>query len=86
MTGAPTVIQLNVQNMTCGHCVSAVTRAIKSLDPQAEVQVDLRSARVRVDGASPAGDLVKALDDAGYPAAEAQSGAPAPAKKGCCCG
>ena len=78
--------ELNVQNMTCGHCVSAVTRAVNSIDPQASVQVDLQSGRVRVDGTSPARDLVKALDDAGYPAVQAESRAPAAAKKGSCCG
>ena len=77
--------ELTVQNMTCGHCVSAVTRAIKALEPQAEVQVDLNSGRVRVDGATPAGALIKALDQAGYPAAQAESSAPARARKGCCC-
>jgi copper chaperone len=80
------MIELSVQNMTCGHCVSAVTGAIKSLDPRAEVQVDLRSGRVRVDGASLTGDLVKTLDQAGYPAAAVKSSVPAPARKGCCCG
>jgi copper chaperone len=77
--------ELLVQNMTCGHCVSAVTRAIRAVDPQAEVQVDLKSGRVRVSGASAAGELAQALDQAGYPAAQAESTAPAPAKKGCCC-
>ena len=63
--------ELSVQNMTCGHCVSAVTRAVKSIDPQASVQVDLQSRRVRVEGHSSAGELIKALDEAGYPAAPA---------------
>lgn len=35
------MIELHVDGMTCGHCVSAVTRAVKSVDPQANVQVDL---------------------------------------------
>jgi copper chaperone len=78
--------ELLVQNMTCGHCVSAVTRAVKALDPQADVQVDLNSRRLRVEGATRAGDLIKALHQAGYPAAQAESIAPpARARKGCCC-
>jgi copper chaperone len=86
MIGTLTMTELAVQNMTCGHCVSAVTRAIKALEPQADVQVDLSSRRVRVEGATPAGDLIKALDQAGYPAARAESSAPAArARKGCCC-
>ena len=31
----------SVEGMTCGHCVKAVTQAIKSQDPAAEVTVDL---------------------------------------------
>ena len=76
--------ELHVQNMTCGHCVSAVTSAIKSIDPKAEVQVDLRSGRVRVEGTSRLPDLVNALEEAGYPAAQAESQA-MPKKAGCCC-
>ena len=62
------MIELNVKEMTCGHCVGAVTRAVKSVDPSAGVQVDLQSGRVRVDGRSAAGELIKALEQAGYPA------------------
>jgi len=77
--------ELNVQNMTCGHCVGAVTRAVKSVDPQAAVQVDLQSGRVRVDGDAPVGQLIQAIGAAGYPAiAAAAEQAAAPAKSGCC--
>ncbi|WP_147482136.1 heavy-metal-associated domain-containing protein, partial [Pseudomonas syringae] len=37
-----------VQGMTCGHCVRAVTEAIKNDDPAAEVQVELASKQVKV--------------------------------------
>jgi copper chaperone len=40
--------QFNVQGMTCGHCVRAITQAVQSSDPAAEVQVDLANAEVRV--------------------------------------
>lgn len=78
------MIELNVNGMTCGHCVSAVTRAIKSVDPQADVQVDLASKRVRVEGRSSGGELMQALEAAGYPAAPAGTHAPAAARKGGC--
>ena len=75
------MIELNVKDMTCGHCITAVTRAVKSVDPSAEVQVDLGSGRVRVDGRSAAGELIRALGDAGYPASPAQGQAsPTPTK------
>jgi len=65
------MIELRVEGMTCGHCVSAVTRAVKAVDPEANVQVDLGSGRVRVEGRSSADALGKAIADAGYPASPA---------------
>lgn len=79
------MIELDVKGMTCGHCVGVVTRAVKSVDPSAGVQVDLPSGRVRIEGRSAAGDLIKALDDAGYPASPAQGAASSTPRKGCCC-
>ena len=79
------MIELNVKQMTCGHCVGAVTRAVKSVDPSAAVQLDLPSGRVRIEGRSAAGPLIKALDDAGYPASLAQGAASPAPRKGCCC-
>ena len=68
------MIELRVEGMTCGHCVSAVTRAVKAVDSEANVQVDLETGRVRVDGRSTAEALGKAIAEAGYPAAP--TGAP----------
>lgn len=79
------MVELSVKDMTCGHCVSAVTRAVKAVDPQAEVQVDLGSKRVRVEGRSPADELIRALDAAGYLAAPVTAQMPETrARKGCC--
>lgn len=80
------MIELSVKDMTCGHCVGVVRRAVESVDPQATVEVDLANKRVRVEGGKPAEDLIGALNAAGYPAAPASTQAPADsAKKGCCC-
>jgi len=61
------VIQFNVQAMSCGHCAAAVTQAVKSIDPQAKVDVDLGSHTVRVETDSARDAIAKALADAGYP-------------------
>lgn len=64
--------QLQVENMSCGHCVAAVTRAVKSVDAGAEVAVDLTTRQVTV--ASPAGALAQirqAIVDAGFPVTSA---------------
>lgn len=81
------MIELNVKDMTCGHCVGAVTRAVKSVDAAASMDVDLQNKRVRVESGAPAQALIRALGDAGYPAAVAEAGAAVGAtkKSGCCC-
>jgi copper chaperone len=78
------VIELNVNDMTCGHCVSAVTKAVKSVDPRAEVRVDLGSKRVSVASATAADRFIGALADAGYEATPSVKPAPAATRKGCC--
>jgi len=62
------VIELTVDNMTCAHCVSTVTRTLKALDPQASVDIDLEAKRVRVESREPREMLARALSQAGYPA------------------
>ncbi len=80
------MIELDVKEMTCSHCVETVTRAVKSLDPRANVEVDLKTKRVRVEGRAAADALISGLNEAGYPAALASAqDAPSATKKGCCC-
>jgi copper chaperone len=62
------MIELKVNDMTCGHCVMTITKTVKSIDPNAKVETDLGTKRVRIDTARPAADLTKALGEAGYPA------------------
>jgi copper chaperone len=62
------VIEFDVEGMSCSHCVAAVTRAVKALDPRAEVTVDLAGHKVRVESETPRAALAAALDEAGYPA------------------
>ena len=55
-----------VTGMTCGHCEKAVTRALKQLDPQADVQIDRAANRVAVQSSQPRDALAKAIADEGY--------------------
>ncbi len=57
---------LNVQGMTCGHCERAVTEAVKNLDPQATVKIDLATGVVEIDSAQPRDALSKAITEEGY--------------------
>jgi len=60
------VIEFKVETMTCGHCVRAVTEALQSVDPAAQVSVDLAAKKVTVDSSLPRVELAAALAEAGY--------------------
>jgi copper chaperone len=60
------MIQFNIQAMSCGHCVKAVTEAVKSVDPHATIDVDLATKRVLVESQAQREKLVEALTEAGY--------------------
>lgn len=55
-----------VQGMSCSHCVGAVTAAVKALDPQAQVQVDLASGKVEVQSQQEGAAIARAIEDEGY--------------------
>lgn len=58
--------ELQVNGMSCQHCVKGVTRAIQEQDPQAEVQVDLTSGRVHARTTLSREAIAKAIADEGY--------------------
>lgn len=61
----------NVQGMTCGHCVKAVTRAVQTQDAAAQVLVDLPSQQVRVQSQLAAEQILAAIREEGYQAEQA---------------
>ena len=42
------MLTFDVQDMSCGHCVASITKAVQATDPQARVEVDLARHRVQV--------------------------------------
>ncbi|MDP3139136.1 MAG: cation transporter [Burkholderiaceae bacterium] len=56
----------NVKGMTCGHCEKAVTRAVKQVDPAAQVQIDRPAGRVEVESAAAREAIAQAITDEGY--------------------
>lgn len=56
-----------VTGMTCGHCEKAVTQALKTLDPTAQVVIDRSQNRVSVESTQPAQALAAAITEEGYP-------------------
>ncbi|WP_313483779.1 cation transporter [Pseudomonas sp.] len=57
-----------VQGMTCGHCVRAVTDAIKAEDPAADVQVDLAKGEVSVRSQLASEQIIGLISEEGYSA------------------
>jgi len=60
------MIEIKVPDMTCGHCASTITKAVKDLDASAKVEVSLPDHRVRVDTKASKEDLVRSIAEAGY--------------------
>lgn len=63
------MIDFQVLDMSCGHCVRAITAAVQAADEDAQVRVDLAARRVRIEGAqADAQALAAAIREAGYTA------------------
>ncbi|MBK8765676.1 MAG: heavy-metal-associated domain-containing protein [Burkholderiaceae bacterium] len=61
------MIAFEVNDMTCGHCVRAITEAVHCADSGARVQVDLAAHRVQIEPvAAQAPALLHAIQQAGY--------------------
>jgi copper chaperone len=61
------MIEFNVPAMNCGHCVGAVTKAVRQVDPGAAVEVNLAVKTVKVRSLQAREALAGALSQAGYP-------------------
>lgn len=67
----PTITTLMVPGMTCGHCVSAVTKEVEAIADVESVSVELRKgaeSEVTIFSGSPLDQatLNEAIDEAGY--------------------
>lgn len=55
-----------VDGMTCGHCAQAVTNALKALNENAEINVDLEKKAVSITGLEDETAIADAIEDAGF--------------------
>jgi len=60
-------------DMSCGHCVAAITAALQAADAQARIAIDLERKTAEVDSALPREALAAVLTEAGYPPSVTQS-------------
>lgn len=56
----------NVEGMSCGHCVTAITQAVQAKDPAASVRVDLAAREVGVESSLTEQQVIEAISEEGY--------------------
>ena len=67
-TAGHTSIELDIDGMTCGHCVASVTEEVSKVEGVTAVDVDLASGDVTVSSEAPVDvtALKAAVEEAGY--------------------
>lgn len=66
------MVELKVAGMTCNHCVSAIKQAVRSIDSNARINVDLVAHRVWVESDAGMEEITAAVTDAGYDVSESK--------------
>lgn len=56
----------SVPQISCDHCVNAITSEVSKLSGVSGVTVDIATKTVTVVGEAPDTDIVAAIDEAGY--------------------
>lgn len=60
------MVQFSVTDMTCGHCASTITKAVKSEDPKARVEISLGEHLVKVQSGLSEDEIAQCVAEAGY--------------------
>lgn len=60
------MLEFQINDMTCDHCVNAITHAIAGVDAAAKVDIDLPAHRVRINGSDQVDAIRAAIAEAGY--------------------
>jgi copper chaperone CopZ len=63
-----TEITVQIDGMSCGHCLNAVNRAVAQVAGVQAREIRIGQARVTVESPEVTGQLLAAITEAGYPA------------------
>lgn len=77
-------MKFHVPDITCGHCVRTITRALQAIDADARIDVDIAAKLVSVEGALTAAQVGAALAALDYPATQTVTAAPSAPGASCC--
>lgn len=61
-------VTLDIEGMTCGHCVYAVTKALQAVAGVENVFVNLGTRQAHVEGNAELSALIRAVEEEGYKA------------------
>ncbi|WP_417673923.1 heavy-metal-associated domain-containing protein [Roseibium sp.] len=61
-------MKFSVPDMSCGHCVASIEKAVKAVDASADVACDLDTHVVEIGTSAGPETITNALRDAGYEA------------------
>ncbi|AOJ75748.1 heavy metal transporter [Burkholderia ubonensis] len=59
-------MEFEVQDMTCGGCANAITRAVTAADPGAKLDIDVSAKTVKVDSTQSAASVQSIIEAAGF--------------------
>jgi copper chaperone len=61
------LVAFQIDDMTCGHCAAAITKAVHAVDAEAKVDIDLALHRVEIGQTQATSlDLASAIVGAGF--------------------
>ena len=60
------MIQFTVKDMSCNHCVGAITKAVQEAFPHAHLEFDLEQHKVRLEDVPGAAEVKAVIQAAGY--------------------
>ena len=62
------MLLFNVENMTCGHCVKAITQALTEADADAQVKANVEQKEIAIETTLEVNQIIALLEDEGYSA------------------
>ncbi|MGJ4752330.1 heavy-metal-associated domain-containing protein [Leptospira kmetyi] len=61
------MMEFQVENMTCGSCANMISKAIQTIDPNVQINVDITKQIVRVESGRSEKELANLIEECGYP-------------------
>lgn len=61
------MMEFQVENMTCGSCANVISKAIQTIDPNVQINVDVVKQIVRVESGRSEKELANLIEECGYP-------------------